>query len=253
VKPFYFGDSRRPLYGVHHPARAGARRPGVVVCPPFGQESLRAHRSLRELATRLAEAGIAALRFDYGGSGDSAGEPEDARLEAWVGDVATAIEEMRESTGEGRIALAGLRLGGAVAALGARLVGGVEALVLWEPVVDGASHLAELRRAHAEWIGDHAPGAAMAPEEVLGFTLPAGLAADLDGLRLERVEPVPARRTLVIASGAERPRLWEGRPSVEQRAVPPAPVWLHAEGMSRVLVPAALIEGIVAWVAGASA
>ena len=253
MKPFYFGDSRRPLFGVHHPPRAAGRRPGVVVCPPFGQESLRAHRSLRELATRLADAGIPALRFDYRGSGDSTGEAEEARLEGWVEDVSAAVEEMRESTGEGRVVLAGLRLGGAMAALGARLVGGAEALVLWEPVVDGAAHLAELRRAHAEWVRDHAPGAGIAPDEVLGFILPAGLAADIDGLRLDRIEPVPARRTLVVASGPGGTRLWEGRPGVEQREVPPAPVWLHAEGMSRVLVPGALIEAVVAWVEGATA
>jgi pimeloyl-ACP methyl ester carboxylesterase len=253
VKPLYFGDSRRPLFGVHHPPQGSGRRPGVVLCPPFGQESLRAHRSLRELATRLADAGFPALRFDYRGSGDSAGEPEEARLEGWVDDVATAVEEMRESTGERRVALAGLRLGGAVAALGARLVGGAEALVLWEPVFDGAAYLAELRRAHAEWVRDHAPGATVAPDEVLGFTLPAGLAADIAELRLDRISPVPARRTLVVASGEGGTRLWEGHPSVEQRVVPPVPVWLHAEGMSRVLVPGALIEAVVAWVEGASA
>jgi hypothetical protein len=137
--------------------------------------------------------------------------------------------------------------------LGAHRVGGVEALVLWEPVVDGAAHLVELRRAHAEWVRDHAPGAKVAPDEVLGFTLPAGLAADIDGLRLDGTSPVPARRTLVVTSGEAGTRLWEGRPGVEQRVVPLAPVWLHAEGMSRVLVPGALIEAVVAWVEGASA
>jgi pimeloyl-ACP methyl ester carboxylesterase len=248
VKPFYFGDSRRPLFGVHHPPRVSSRRPGVVVCPPFGQESLRAHRSLRELAARLSDAGFPALRFDYRASGDSAGEPEEARLESWAQDVSTAVEEMRESTGEGRVALVGLRLGGAVAALGARLVGGAAALVLWEPVADGAAYLAELHRAHAEWVRDHAPGARVAPDEVLGFALPAGLAADIAGLRLDRIEPVPARRTLVVASGEGGTRLWEGRPGVEQRVVPPVPVWLHTEGVSRVVVPGALIEAVVAWV-----
>lgn len=253
MKPFYFGDSRRPLFGVHHAPRAGLRRPGVVICPPFGQESLRAHRSLRELATRLADAGIAALRFDYRASGDSAGEPEEARLESWAQDVSTAVEEMRESTGEARVALAGLRLGGAVAVLGARHVGGASALVLWEPVVDGASYLTEVRRSHAEWVRDHAPGAAVAQDEVLGFTLPAGLAGDIDGLRLDRIEPVPARRTLVVGSGEPGTRLWEGRPGVDHQVVPPAPVWLHTEGMSRVLVPGPLIEAVVAWVDEAAA
>jgi alpha/beta superfamily hydrolase len=254
VKPFYFGRSSRPLYGVLHEARGARRRPGVVVCPPFGQEALRAHRSLRELASRLADAGFPALRFDYAGSGDSAGEPEGARLEGWVDDAVAAVEEVRESTGENRVVLAGLRLGAAVAALAAGRAGGAEALVLWEPVVDGAAHLAGLRAAHAAWMRDHAPGALLSPDEVLGFPLPRALAADLSGLRLDRLEAAPARRTLVVASeDEERPPLWAGAAAVERRTVPPLPVWLHAEGMSRVLVPGALLEGIVAWIGGGTA
>jgi pimeloyl-ACP methyl ester carboxylesterase len=252
VKPFYFGRSRRPLYGVLHEAHGPGRRCGVVICPPFGQEAMRAHRSLRELATRLAAGGGCALRFDYGGSGDSAGEPEDVRLQDWVEDTVAAIDEMRQTTGEARVAVAGLRLGGAVAALAAQRARGVEALVLWEPVVDGAAHLAELRAAHAAWLRDRAPGAVLSPEEMLGFPLPPALAADLAALRLDRLDVVPARRALVIGSGDNPARrsLWRGEPAVEHRPVPPAPVWLHAEGMSRALVPGALLEGIVAWLAG---
>jgi len=253
VKPFYFGRSSHPLYGVLHEPRGGSRRPGVVVCPPFGQEALRAHRSLRELASRLADAGFPALRFDCRGCGDSAGEPEDARLEGWVEDAAAAVEEVRESTGEPRVVLAGLRLGASVAALAARRAGGADALVLWEPVVDGAAHLAELRATHATWMRDHAPGAALAPDEVLGFPLPASLATDLAGLRLDRLEPLPARRALVIGGQGDGGRpLWPGMAAVEHRAVSTVPVWLHAEGMSSVLVPGALLDGVVTWLAGAT-
>jgi hypothetical protein len=253
VKPFYFGRSSRPLYGVLHEARGARRGPGAVVCPPLGQEALRAHRSLRELASRLANAGVPALRFDYGGSGDSAGEPEDARLEGFVEDALAAAEEMREGTGEPRVAFLGLRLGASVAALAAHRQGGADALVLWEPVVDGAAHLAELRAAHAAWMRDHAPGAALSPDEVLGFALPGALAEDLAGLRLDRLEAVPALRALVVASAPGGAPLWKGEAAVEHRVLPPAPVWLHAEGMSRVLVPGALLEALVAWLAGGAA
>jgi alpha/beta superfamily hydrolase len=249
----YFGGSSRPLFGVLHEARGAPRRAGVVLCPPFGQEALRAHRSLRELAARLADAGFPVLRFDYSGSGDSAGEPGSARLEAWVEDAATAIEEVRESTGEARVVLAGLRLGAAIAALAARRAGGAAGLVLWEPVVDGAAHLAAMRAAHAAWMRDHAPGAALAPDEVLGIPLPPGLASDLAGLRLDCLPAPPARRTLVLGSAEDSAwrSLWENDAAVERRAVPRAPVWLHAEGMARALVPGALLDGVVEWLAGA--
>ena len=252
MKPFYFGRSSRPLFGVQHEARGRRLRPGVVICPPFGQEALRAHRSLRELANGLADAGVPALRFDYAGSGDSGGGPEDARLESFVEDAAAAVEEVRESTGERCVGLVGLRLGAAVAALAARRAGGADALVLWEPVADGGAYVGELRAAHAAWIRDHAPGAATARGEVLGFALGPALAADLADLRLDALEPVPARRVLVAARGAEASALWARNGAVEHRAVPSAQVWLHAEGMSRVLVPGALLQGLVAWILEAS-
>lgn len=253
MRPFYFGRSSRPLFGVLHEARGARARPGAVLCPPFGQEALRAHRSLRELAARLAGAGFPALRFDYSGSGDSAGEPGEARLDAWVEDGVAAIEEVRDSTGEARVVVAGLRLGAAVAALAAARAGGVSALVLWEPVIDGAAHLEELRAAHAAWIRDHAPGAALSPDEALGVPLPAALASDLSGLRLGCLEAPPARKVLVIgdAGDSARQSLWKDEKAVEHRTVPTAPVWLHAEGMARALVPGALLGDVVAWLDGA--
>ncbi len=253
MRPFYFGSSSRPLFGVLHEAHGARARPGAVLCPPFGQEALRAHRSLRELAARLAGAGFPALRFDYSGSGDSAGEPAEARLDAWVEDALTAIEEVRESTGEARVAVTGLRLGAAVAALAAARAGGAAALVLWEPVVDGAAHLEELRAAHAAWIRDHAPGAALSPDEALGIPLPPALASDLTGLRLDGLEAPPARKALVLGSALDSPghSLWRNGAAVEPRAVPASPVWLHAEGMARARVPGALLDDVVAWLAGA--
>ena len=253
MRPSYFGSSTRPLFGVLHEARGSRARPGAVLCPPFGQEALRAHRCLRELAARLAEAGFHALRFDYSGSGDSAGEPGEARLEAWIEDAVSAVAEIRDSTGEARVVLVGLRLGAAVAALAARRAGGAAALVMWEPVTNGAAHLAGLRAAHAAWMRDHAPGAPLSPHEVLGVPLPAGLASDLGGLRLDCGGAPPARRTLVVGSAEDSgaQSLWKDEEDVERRVVPPAPVWLHAEGMARALVPGPLLDDIVDWLAGA--
>jgi len=64
---FYFGAGERRLFGVYTPARHGGRR-GAVLCPPWGQEYLRAHRSIAQLANTLATAGVHVLRFDYSGT-----------------------------------------------------------------------------------------------------------------------------------------------------------------------------------------
>ena len=64
----------------------------------------------------------------------------------------------------------------------------------------------------------------------------------------------PGVRALVVTSaGAEPPVLWTGATGdpVERVSFPPAPVWLHAEGMDRVLVPTVLLEHVTHWLEAA--
>ncbi len=55
--------------------RAGVCRlpKSIVLCHPWGQEYLRAHRSMRQLGNLLAAAGHHVFRLDYFGTGDSGG------------------------------------------------------------------------------------------------------------------------------------------------------------------------------------
>ena len=55
----------------------GASSVGVVIVPPIGYEYWSSHRTLRTLAERLAEQGCSRLRFDFDGTGDSAGDQWD--------------------------------------------------------------------------------------------------------------------------------------------------------------------------------
>ncbi len=240
MKPFFFGDSARPLFGLHHPPSGGPpRRWGVVICNPFGQEYLRAHRSLRELANRLAADGFHVLRFDYYGCGDSAGDSDETTLEQWLLDISAAIAEVREESASPRFALVGLRLGATLAALLAGQRGDVERLVLWDPVLDGAAYLRELQATHEAWLRDHThrrrrPSEEDRPLEALGFPLPAGLTASIERLRLTGAD-WPSANVLVI----------------DQRSFPGAQVWLHSDGLNRTLVPHGVLESITSWLAKA--
>jgi alpha-beta hydrolase superfamily lysophospholipase len=254
VNPFFFGESRRPLFGVHHPPAGPLAAAAAVVCNPFGQEGLRAHRSLRELAARLARAGFPVLRFDYHGTGDSAGEGEDARLDDWLADVALAADEAKETSGRERVCLVGLRLGASLAALAAARRTDVAALVLWDPVVRGTEYVAEIRRQHGEWMADHVQGwsAPAATDEVLGFPLPAALAEGLGAVDLTALDRAPAPATLVVSSAAGEARLpaWaQAGDGVSLLRFAPAPVWLHEEGLGLSLVPRSLVDGVAAWMA----
>src|SRR5512143_1046286 len=141
LRPFFFGEAAEPLLGLHHPAGgARPRRVGVAFLNPFGDEYLRAHRPLRQLADRLASCGFDVLRFDYFGCGDSAGDDEQGRIRRWLQDAAAAVEELEALSGSARVALIGVRLGASLAVELAARRPGVEQLVLWDPVADGSRY-----------------------------------------------------------------------------------------------------------------
>src|SRR5438477_9777770 len=133
MKPFFFGPSAQPRFGLlHPPAGERARRAGVLLCYPGVQEYNISHWAFRKLAGLLSRAGFPVLRFDWAGTGDSAGAPESGRVAAWLEDVALAAQELKDSAEVERVSVIGMRLG---AALAARAVAGgvaAEDLVLWE-------------------------------------------------------------------------------------------------------------------------
>ena len=88
ARPLHFGPVGSPLFGCYHPPDGAARRSGVVLCYPFGQEYVRAHRAFRLLANRLASVGFHVLRFDYHGCGDSSGGRGRGDLSRWKSDTA---------------------------------------------------------------------------------------------------------------------------------------------------------------------
>lgn len=133
--PMLIGNAGRPLHAVFSPAAGKRRRRAVVFCPPFGNEYARTHRAGRLLAQKLAAAGFDILRFDYYGTGDSSGEDHEFSPEGAVEDALAAVEEAKDLSGARRVMLVGMRDGAAVALHVAARAGGVDRLVLWEPLV----------------------------------------------------------------------------------------------------------------------
>ncbi len=138
--PFYFGPGRE-LFGFYHPSPA-SHGTAVVLCPPLGAEQIRCHRLYRQLAHGLADSGFPVLRFDYYGTGDSAGHSRDVDWMRCLADVATATTELRARSGAPRILAFGTRLG-ANAALGS-IAAGLAGVVAWDAVHDGGALVREL-------------------------------------------------------------------------------------------------------------
>lgn len=222
-EPFYFGPEARPLLGLlHRPLAPPSHGLGLVVCNPFGYESICAHRSLRHLAVAAANASIPTLRFDYDGSGNSAGADWDpARLAAWVASVQHAIDALRQSAGASQVALVGLRLGAAVAtlaALGRDDVAGIGAIA---PVTSGRAYVRELRALQlALHLAAPPPDARQRADgevqEAIGFVLTAETRAALTAVDVLALPRRPASAMLVL----------------DREDFPPSTKWLaHLEGL----------------------
>jgi dienelactone hydrolase len=208
-----------PLFGWYHPPAGVRRAGGIVICNPIGDDLCRAHRPLRHLAQRLAAAGFPVLRFDYRGTGDSAGdEHEAARVPGWLSDIALAVEELRARGGVERVSLVGLRAGATLAAVAAG-ASGVEAVVLWSGYPTGGAFVDDIVRTHrlhrklepeAFSGGPPAEGGA----EALGFFLSD---ETITGLRaLDLAEVAPARALVVGSEGDAVAALWPA----EKRTIP---------------------------------
>ncbi|MCW2985037.1 MAG: hypothetical protein JWR63_2607, partial [Conexibacter sp.] len=73
-RPLYLHDPAvgEPVFGVFHGVREGAGT-AVVLVPPFGYDDVCAYRGLRMWALSLSATGVASLRIDLPGAGDSGG------------------------------------------------------------------------------------------------------------------------------------------------------------------------------------
>lgn len=254
MTPLFFGDSSRRLFGLYTPAHAkGGKQRGVVICPPWGPEYLRSHRSLAQLGKQLAEAGFHVLRFDYFGTGDSAGDMTDADLKGWQADVGTAVEELKDTTGLNRVGVLGLRLGATLAARAASARRkDIDTLVLWDPIINGADHMAALWRQDEEVLKAHDLKGGQA--ELLGFPLTDALARDLHAIDLLQPSPAWPVRTLVAVTEslpshkALRAAL-DALPNgpVPMELIESLPAWQEDRHTGAGAVPVKVLQRIVEW------
>ena len=201
-EPLFFGPAARPRFGwIHRPA-SGDARAGLIICDPFGYEAVCAHRSLRHFAEAVGAVGVAALRFDYDGTGDSAGSDRDpGRLTEWVTSIRDAIDTLRARTGVERIFVLGVRLGAALAVLAARDRRDVDGVIAFAPVVSGRAYLRELRALQMS-LGIAAPPIGHTPSaderEAVGFVLTPETLESVGQIDLAKTDTRPARQVLLL-------------------------------------------------------
>ena len=201
MEAFFFGDSDRQLYGVFHEA-AGSGNHGVVLANPGPQESMQTHYAYRMLAKQLTHAGCSVLRFDWTGTGDSAGESDCVSLQQCRDDLLMAVQELKEISNPRRTSVIGYRLGATVAA-STPFTQPLENLVLWQPVIRGRGYLDELRARERRKFGDLLEPPtwwrAHRANDLLGYAMSSEHHAELETLDLAAQATPSARRVIIIA------------------------------------------------------
>ena len=198
AQAIHFGDEALPAVGWFHPA-SDPRGVPVLVCPPWGREQESAHRAVRLLCERLAARGQPALRIDYPGTGDAAGDEFTGHLlTAWLASVDAAIAELRSRTGARQVAVVGWRIGALLAAEVAARRDDVAAFAAIAPVAGGRAFVRELTALQAASLP---VGRAPAQAQLLeagGHSLAASTRDALSRLDLKAIARSPAPHVLLV-------------------------------------------------------
>jgi alpha/beta superfamily hydrolase len=131
-RPIWFMVGGQTIHGMLHlPAKQPA--PAVALLHGFTGQRTEASFVFVRMARLLCDAGIAALRFDFRGSGESEGAFSEMTIEREVEDARAALRWLRArpDVDARRVGLLGVSLGSAVAMLTAGEEPQLRALCLW--------------------------------------------------------------------------------------------------------------------------
>ena len=240
--------------GLHLPAQPRTDI-AVLVCPPLFGEMIQFHRAFYLLSGKLMEQGIASLRFDWPGTGDSEGDLADYSLPGWQETVAEMARVLMAQTGAKKVCLIGARMGASIAASVSAQIAAADSLILWEPVVDGEQYLRELDSQHNEYLSPFLGTETALSDgvrDVLGFAIPQALWQEIAAFNFKHVGLDDSIKLLIISqmgnSQMYKDCLTDDIPALWLREGDHLHGWLlPEEGIYDVLVPINELNAIVDW------
>jgi len=129
-------DDEKIFAVLHKPKKTYGKIPAVLFCHGFAGQKTGRHRAYVTIAEELAKSGIASLRLDFRGCGDSEGNLFQSSIRGQVKDALKGLEflsECKEVDGAS-LGILGRSLGGAIAVMTAKQFGSIKSLALWAPV-----------------------------------------------------------------------------------------------------------------------
>jgi hypothetical protein len=200
--PFFFENKGYNIFGILHSPSKRHINAGFVLCYPavFEGPSDFYRQIYATFARKLASIGYYILRFNYMGTGDSAGNFEDATVESRVSDIMRAIVLLKEKSGIRRIGLLGMGLGATWAGLAAvESTIRVDPLIFWEPVVD-AEKLFDINFRQAIALQNVLFHEILFDRKQIVESIISNGSAEYDGYQLNAINGYPISRSFYIQS-----------------------------------------------------
>ncbi|MBS0623871.1 MAG: alpha/beta hydrolase [Verrucomicrobia bacterium] len=131
--------NKQKVFGMLHLPEKVSLPPVVVFLHGFASNKYGHNRSYVTFAEELCRAGIASVRFDFRGSGDSEGSPSVVSFEDLIEDALGVLNHVRnlKSVDVQRIGVFGASLGGTIAVMAAKSQPSIKTMALWSPVASG--------------------------------------------------------------------------------------------------------------------
>lgn len=219
-------DAARPvgfdgMAGIFTPALGTGASAAALFVGPWALEDICARKFFRVMAEDMAVRGVASLRFDLPGTGDSLDPPScEGGLTLWETAVLRAADEVKRLSGARAVILVGQGLGAALAARVSSRLEGLAGMALLAPVVSGRFYLREIA-AMANMVHEHlglAEEHRQGGVSVAGFTMADEIAAGLKRLDLMALDV--AAVPCLVAERAARPSDAELATCLAARGVP---------------------------------
>lgn len=198
------------LATLHLPDAGGET--GVVISAPLGQDHIVGYRTLRHLADVVAASGLAAIRYEHPGLGDSTAPLEQGSLERGALLAATALRD----AGVARVVYVGLGSGALVASAAAAADPDAAGLALWDPAPSGRQWLRRQKSLYSIAVGDDIEPGDPGMVQIVGMEFSDAFAAHVGKIDYapETTERMPVLVAVRKGSGGAVPKAL--RPSLDR-------------------------------------
>lgn len=151
------------IFGVFHRPVGIEKPPVILVCHGLAGDKTGKYRIYVKLAEMLSDVGIATLRIDFRGSGDSEGNFSDMTLEGEISDTLTALDFLQKhpQIDPKRIGIFGRSVGGSVALIAASRHQQIKSIATWAPLSDGDQWLDQWKKLQAPGVKEEFRQASM--------------------------------------------------------------------------------------------